>query len=91
MERKRYAREFKLEAVRLVRSVGFLSRRHRGTLECMPTYCASGSEPLRRIRSRPSRRGQMKPDQLEVERLRREVRKLKAERDILKKSRGLLR
>ena len=31
-------------------------------------------------------RGQTKPDQLEVERLRREVQKLKAERDILKKA-----
>jgi len=30
--------------------------------------------------------GQMKPDQLELERLRREVTKLKAERDILKKA-----
>jgi transposase len=30
--------------------------------------------------------GQMKPEQLEVERLRREVAKLKAERDILKKA-----
>ena len=30
--------------------------------------------------------GQMKPDQLELERLRREVTKLNAERDILKKS-----
>ena len=30
--------------------------------------------------------GQMKPEQLEIERLRREVRKLKAERDILKKA-----
>lgn len=29
--------------------------------------------------------GQMKPEQLEIERLRREVTKLKAERDILKK------
>ena len=57
MERKRYAREFKLEAVRLVKERGSLSRRHRGTLECMPTYCASGSEPLRRILSRPSRGG----------------------------------
>jgi len=28
--------------------------------------------------------GQMKPEQLEIERLRREVQKLKAERDILK-------
>jgi transposase-like protein len=35
--------------------------------------------------------GQMKPEQLEIERLRREVQKLKAERDILKKSGGLLR
>lgn len=30
--------------------------------------------------------GQMKPDQVEIERLRREVIKLKAERDILKES-----
>ena len=30
--------------------------------------------------------GQMKPEQLELERLRREVAKLKAERDILKKA-----
>ena len=30
--------------------------------------------------------GQIKPEQLEIERLRREVAKLKAERDILKKA-----
>jgi transposase len=30
--------------------------------------------------------GQMKPEQLEIERLRRDVNKLKAERDILKKA-----
>ena len=30
--------------------------------------------------------GQMKPEQLEIERLRKEVAKLKAERDILKKA-----
>jgi len=35
--------------------------------------------------------GQMKPEQLEIAQLKREVIKLKAERDILKKSRGLLR
>ena len=33
----------------------------------------------------------MKPEQLEIAQLKREVIKLKAERDILKKSRGLLR
>jgi transposase len=32
--------------------------------------------------------GQMKPEQLEIERLRREVQKLKAERDILKNCHG---
>jgi len=31
-------------------------------------------------------KGQMKPEQLEIERLRREVTKIKAERDILKKA-----
>ena len=31
-------------------------------------------------------RGRMKPEQAEIERLRREVQKLKAERDILKKA-----
>ena len=35
--------------------------------------------------------GQVKPEQLEITRLRRELAKLKAERDVLKKSRGLLR
>jgi hypothetical protein len=34
-------------------------------------------------------KGQMKPEQLEIERLRREVAKLKAERDILKNDHGL--
>ena len=57
----------------------------------MPTYCASGSELAADPEQAFPGRGQMKPDQLEVERLRREVQKLKAERDILKKSRGLLR
>jgi transposase len=33
-------------------------------------------------------KGQMKPEQLEIDRLRREVAKLKAERDILKNGHG---
>lgn len=41
-----------------------------------------------RLRSRSGlpRPGQLKPEQQEIERLRREVNKLKAERDILKKA-----
>ena len=59
MERKRYAREFKLEAVRLVKERGVSVAQASRDLgvQCMPTYCASGSEPLRRILSRPSRGG----------------------------------
>lgn len=40
-----------------------------------------GSDPVQAFPGH----GQMKPEQLEIERLRREVNKLKAERDILKK------
>ena len=45
-----------------------------------------GAGVRRRSGAGLSRPGQMKPEQLEIERLRREVAKLKAERDILKKA-----
>ena len=87
MERNRYGREFKLEAVRLVKergvSVAQASRDlgvHANVLrEWVRAFAADPEQAF------PGR-GQMKPDQLEVERLRREVQKLKAERDILKKA-----
>ena len=41
-----------------------------------------GSDPVQAFPGQ----GQMKPEQLEIERLRREVNKLKAERDILRKA-----
>jgi transposase len=41
-----------------------------------------GDDPSQSFRGK----GQMKPEQLEIDRLRREVAKLKAERDILKKA-----
>ena len=74
MERKRYAREFKLEAVRLVKergvSVAQASRDlgvHANVLrEWVRAFAADPEQAF------PGR-GQMKPDQLEVERLRREV------------------
>ena len=84
MERKRYAREFKLEAVRLVKergvSVAQASRDlgvHANVLrEWVRAFAADPEQAF------PGR-GQTKPDQLEAERLRREVQKLKAQRDIL--------
>jgi transposase-like protein len=49
-------------------------------------FCAAGCGNWPLILGRPSGQGQMKPEQQEIERLRREVAKLKAERDILKKA-----
>ena len=92
MGRRLFSREFKLEAVRLVRERGVSVVQASRDLDV-------GENVLRRwvkeLSADPTQafpgQGQMKPEQLEIDRLRREVTKLKAERDILKKSRGLLR
>ena len=87
MERRKFTREFKLEAVRLIQERGVTVAQAARDLGVHGTL-------LRRwVQERtmdPQQafpgKGQMKPDQLEIERLRREVTKLKAERDILKKA-----
>jgi transposase len=86
-KRRIHSREFKLEAVRLIRdrgvSVTQASRDldvHENVLrKWVKDFDADSSQAF------PGQ-GQMKPEQLEIERLRREVIKLKAERDILKKA-----
>jgi transposase len=87
MERKRYTPEFKREAVKLVREGGVSIAQSARDLGLHPNVLR---EWIRAFAADPEQafpgRGQMKPDQLEVERLRREVQKLKAERDILKKA-----
>src|SRR6478609_4947303 len=91
MQRRKFSREFKIEAVKLVRERGV-------------SVAQAGRDP--RVHENVLRKwvkefgfdaaqafpghGQMKPEQLEIERLRREVNKLKAERDILKNCRGPL-
>jgi transposase len=87
MGRRLFGREFKLEAVRLVRERGVTVAQASRDLDV-------GENVLRRwvkeFTSDPQQafpgQGQMKPEQLEIDRLRREVAKLKAERDILKKA-----
>jgi transposase len=87
MGRRRFGREFKTEAVRLIRergvSVAQASRDldvHENVLrKWVRDFAADSAQAF-------PRHGQMKPEQLEIERLRREVAKLKAERDILKKA-----
>jgi transposase-like protein len=91
MERRRFTREFKLEAVRLIRDRGVSYAQASADLKVHPTQLrnwvkAFGDDP-RHAFPGP---GQMKPEQLEIARLRREVIKLKGERDILKNCHGPL-
>ena len=87
MERRKFTREFKLEAVRLIKErgvsytqasadLGVHQSQLRGWVKSLvddPQHAFPGQ-------------GQMKPEQLEIAQLKREVIKLKAERDILKKA-----
>ena len=85
--RRSFTREFKIEAVKLVRERGVSvaqAGRDLGVHENVLRKWVKefGSNPVQAFPGH----GQMKPEQLEIERLRREVAKLKAERDILKKA-----
>ncbi len=87
MQRRRFTREFKVEAVRLVRERRVSVSQAARDLDVHEKRAAQvGQGVWLRSRSSLPGHGQMKPEQLEIERLRREVNKLKAERDILKKA-----
>ena len=87
MERRKFTREFKLEAVSLIKDRGVSYVQASQDLNVHP------SQPrdwVKRFSDDPQQafpgNGQMKPEQLEIAQLKREVAKLKAERDILKKA-----
>ena len=85
--RRKFSREFKLEAVKLVRDRGVAVVQACRDLDIAESVLRRW---MREAAADPQQafpgHGQVKPEQLEVERLRREVAKLKAERDILKKA-----
>lgn len=85
--RRAFTREFKLEAVRLIRDRGVTVAQASRDLGVHENVLRKW---VRDFEADPKQafpgQGQMKPEQLEIERLRREVVKLKAERDILKKA-----
>jgi len=87
MERRSFTKEFKLEAVKLIKERGVSVARASQDLGVHQTQLRNW---VKDFESDPRQafpgQGQMKPEQLEIERLRREVIKLKAERDILKKA-----
>ena len=87
MQRRRFSREFKLEAVKLVRERGVSAAQAARDLDVHENVLRKwvkefGSDPVQAFPGH----GQMTPEQQEIDRLRREVNKLKAERDILKKA-----
>ncbi len=87
MQRRKFGREFKLEAVKLVKARGVSVAQAARDLNVHENVLRKwvrefGADPMQAFPGH----GQMKPEQQEIERLRREVTKLKAERDILKKA-----
>ena len=88
MERRRFTREFKLEAVKLIKERGVSVAQASRDLSVHGTVLrnwvkAFADDPQHAFPGH----GQLKPEQAEIARLKREVTKLKAERDILKKPR----
>lgn len=87
MERRKFSREFKLEAVKLVRDRGVTAAQASRDLDVHANVLRKW---VREAEADPAQafpgNGQVRPEQLEVVRLRKEVAKLKAERDILKKA-----
>ena len=86
MQRRKFSREFKIEAVRLVRERGVSVAQASRDIDVHENVVRKwvkefGADPKQAFPGH----GQMKPEQLEIDRLRREVAKLKAERDILKR------
>lgn len=87
MARRRFSWEFKLEAVRLVEDQGISVAQAARDLDLHENVLRKW---VRLYRADPVNAfpgaGQQKPEQAEVAALKREIKKLKAERDILKKA-----
>ena len=91
--RREFSREFKLEAVRLVKERGVTAAQAARDLDVHENVLRKW---VRELAADPQQafpgKGVMKPEQAEIDRLRKEVAKLKMERDILKnRLRGLPR
>ena len=87
MRRRKFSREFKVEAVKLVKDRGVPVAQAARDLDVHENVMRKwvkelGSDPAQAFPGQ----GQMKPEQQEIERLRRENNRLRAERDILKKA-----
>lgn len=87
MERRKFTREVTREGVKLIEDRGVTVAQAARDLGVHGTGLRRwGREGTADPQQAFPGQGQMKPDQLEIERLRRAVTKLKAERDILKQA-----
>src|SRR6185503_12535117 len=86
MERRKFTREFKLEAVRLIKERGVS---YTQASQDLGVHQSQLRDWAKKFADDPQHlfpgHGQMKPELLETARLKREIIKLKAERDILKR------
>lgn len=85
MQRRQFSREYKLEAVKLIQDHGVSVAHAARDLDDHENVLRKwvrefGADPVRSFTGN----GRIKPEQLEIGHLRREVTKLKAERDIQK-------
>jgi transposase len=89
MGRRQFTREFKFEAVKLVRERGVSAAQAARDLGIGTNVMSRWVREAAADKGQAfPGRGQMKPDDAEVARLKRELAKTKAERDILKKAIG---
>ena len=86
-KQKQYTKEFKLEAVKLVKERGVSMAQASRDLDIHLNVLRKWVKDLEAdpVQAFPGQ-GQMKADQAEIAKLRKEVAKLKMERDILKKA-----
>jgi transposase len=87
MQRRKFSREFKLEAVKLVLERGVSAAQAARDLDVHANVLRKW---IREAEGDPGSafpgHGNLRPEQQEIERLRRELARMKAERDILKKA-----
>ena len=87
VKRRQFSKEFKIEAVRLVRERGISVVQAAKDLDVHENVLRKWVRDISEDAQHAfPGHGQMKPEQAEIARLRKEVAKLKMERDILKKA-----
>lgn len=86
-KRKKYPPEFKLDAISLVREQGYTRREAAQSLDINPNMLGRWIKEHDAGDSQSFRgNGKLTAEQLEIRNLREEVRRLKMEKDILKKA-----